>query len=73
VVIYLREIQVKLGVVALHFESLTAELLPKVISLLDHRGQHPQIGKVKRIQRFYLESATDVRERDILVFIVKMS
>jgi hypothetical protein len=49
VVIYLREIQVKLGVVALHFESLTAEFLPKVISLLDYRRQHPQIGKVKGI------------------------
>jgi hypothetical protein len=49
VVIYLRQVQVQLGVVALHLESLTAELLAKVISLLDHRGEHPQIGKVKRI------------------------
>jgi hypothetical protein len=49
VVVYLREVQVKLGMVALHFERLAAELLAKVISLLDYRGEHAQIGKVKRI------------------------
>jgi hypothetical protein len=72
-VIQLREIQIELGMVALYFESITTELLAKFIPLLDNTREQAHIRKVKRIEWFYLKSATDVSECDILILVVKMA
>jgi hypothetical protein len=71
-VIYLGEIQIKLGVVPLHFESFPAQPLSSKIPLLSHSREHTYVGKIEWILRLSFKSAANVSECYALMSIVKV-
>jgi hypothetical protein len=59
-VIHLGEVQIKLGVIALYFQSFAAQLLTSDITLLGQGTEHAYVGKIEWILRLRLESAANV-------------
>jgi hypothetical protein len=62
-VVNLRKVQIKLGVVGLHPQRFAAQHFPVSESLLRGSREQPRIGQIKRILGSGAQSAADVGQR----------